>query len=369
MKHTKQWLIDHNMDFSSLSHELGISVKDYGDRVVLNYSQIESPKTHPVVRECRGAIMSKSGEVICRPFDRFYNLGEAPETQKHLDINRTIAVEKLDGSLIKLYHWNGSWELATRGSAFGENEVFDHGITFRQLALQAFGLTEEEFQRTCSDSLQENVTYLFELTSPLNRVVTPYNETSMWFLGGRSNTHEDGQTSVIFYMDTVKAFLNSVRLPAHNYFSSLQETVTAANSLGGLQEGWVLWQDGLPVCKVKAEAYVTAHRIREEGLTAKRICELVLMNEHDEYLAYFPQEREFFEPYYKTLFVFLELLECEYNRVKNIIDQKEFAIAVKELPYASALFSARKTGKSVVQCFHDSRMEWKVGMLKDLVKE
>lgn len=196
MKHTKQWLIDHNMDFSSLSHELGISVKDYGDRVVLNYSQIESPKTHPVVRECRGAIMSKSGEVICRPFDRFYNLGEAPETQEHLDINRTIAVEKLDGSLIKLYHWNGSWEL-----------------------------------------------------------------------------------------------------------------------------------------------------------------------------AYFPQEREFFEPYYKTLFVFLELLECEYNRVKNIIDQKEFAIAVKELPYASALFSARKTGKSVVQCFHDSRMEWKVGMLKDLVKE
>ena len=32
MKHTKQWLIDHNMDFSSLTRELGISVKDYGDR-------------------------------------------------------------------------------------------------------------------------------------------------------------------------------------------------------------------------------------------------------------------------------------------------------------------------------------------------
>lgn len=368
MKHTKQWLIDHNMDFSSLTRELGISVKDYGDRVVLNYSQIESPKMHPVVRECRGMIMSKSGEVICRPFDRFYNLGEAPETQEHLDINRTVAVEKLDGSLIKLYHWNGSWELATRGSAFGENEVFDHGITFRQLALQALGLTEDEFQRTCSDNLPDGVTYLFELTSPLNRVVTPYNETSMWFLGGRSNTSELGEDRPEYFGDVVYA-LTEVKIPTGEVFSSLHETVTAANSLGGLQEGWVLWQGGLPVCKVKAEAYVTAHRTRGEGLTAKRICELVLMNEHEEYLAYFPQEREFFEPYYKTLFVFLELLECEYDRVKNISDQKEFAVAVKELPYASALFSARKTGKSVVQCFHDSRMEWKVSMLKDLVED
>ena len=368
MKHTKQWLIDHNMDFSSLTRELGISVKDYGDRVVLNYSQIESPKMHPVVRECRGAIMSKSGEVICRPFDRFYNLGEAPETQEHLDINRTIAVEKLDGSLIKLYHWNGSWELATRGSAFGENEVFDRGITFRQLALQALGLTEEEFQRTCSDNLQEDATYLFELTSPLNRVVTPYNETLMWFLGSRSNTSVCGDHKAYRSLSVFGAF-QEVKRPAFQVFSSLQETVTAANSLAGLQEGWVLWQDGLPVCKVKAEAYITAHRIRGEGLTAKRICELVLMNEHEEYLAYFPQEREFFEPYCKALREYLELLECEYNRVKNISGQKEFAVAVKELPYASALFSARKTGKSVVQCFHDSRMEWKVGMLKDLVKE
>jgi hypothetical protein len=262
MLHTQKWLKDHSMDFTSLTTELGITIKDYSDRVVLNYSQINSPKTHPIVRECRGLILSKNNEVVCRPFDRFFNVGEAPETQSDLDMSRADAFAKIDGSLIKMYNWGGNWELATRGSAFGENTVFDHDITFRQLALDALQLTEEEFQQEAG-KLSPDKTYLFELTSPLNRCVTHYSDTMMWFLGARSNVDTEYKSS---WWDKycVSSVFHCVVFPDVVPFTTVEDAVKAANSLGGLQEGYVLWQDGIPVCKIKADAYVTAHRIRSE---------------------------------------------------------------------------------------------------------
>jgi hypothetical protein len=60
-----------------LENELGIVITRYDDRVVLNYSQIDSQKFHPICDECRGLILSLPNyEILSRPFDRFYNLQE-----------------------------------------------------------------------------------------------------------------------------------------------------------------------------------------------------------------------------------------------------------------------------------------------------
>ena len=44
----------------SLESEFGIQVKEYPEEglYVFNYSQIESPKMHPIVMECRGLILN-----------------------------------------------------------------------------------------------------------------------------------------------------------------------------------------------------------------------------------------------------------------------------------------------------------------------
>ena len=60
----------------SLKSEFGINVKEYDDLFVLNYDQIESPKTHPIVQECRSLILDKQFNVVSRSFDRFFNFGE-----------------------------------------------------------------------------------------------------------------------------------------------------------------------------------------------------------------------------------------------------------------------------------------------------
>lgn len=61
----------------ALTEQFAISVKKVDDLLVLNYNQIDSPKTHPYVIECRSLIMEAGTlKVVSRSFDRFFNIYE-----------------------------------------------------------------------------------------------------------------------------------------------------------------------------------------------------------------------------------------------------------------------------------------------------
>src|SRR3990167_1264052 len=101
-----QYLKEFGID--KLKEEFFIKVKEYEEGLlVLNYDQINKPTTHPIVMECRGLILDKNFNIVSRSFDRFFNLGEATETQEHIDISKAYLHDKIDGSLIKIYRWNG----------------------------------------------------------------------------------------------------------------------------------------------------------------------------------------------------------------------------------------------------------------------
>ena len=160
---------------------------DDGKVVVLSYNEIKSPKENGIVDQCRGVILGKntSGEweVVCRPFDRFYNVGEA-----FFDFGDGVRVyEKADGSMIKIYWFMGRWQIATRRSAFGENGVYtDKKRTYRDLVINSFGLkTEDEFQDMMKDQNKE-LTYLLECIGPENRIKTIYDKAEMVFIAARN---------------------------------------------------------------------------------------------------------------------------------------------------------------------------------------
>lgn len=362
-----KFLKKNNYNVSALTEQLGIVVKEYDDRYVFNYSQIESPKTHPVVVECRGVIFDKEFNIICRPFNRFFNLGEAPETQKQLDMTKAVAFEKVDGSLVKIYY-HKQWEIATRGTAFAESSVGDFNLTFRQLVLKALNLSEEEFQEKANTVLNKSVSYCFEVTAMENRVVTCYDGYTLHYLGARiTSTGEHVSQSEL---EVAKAL--GAKEIAKFVFSTSEQAVASANSLGGLQEGFVVWQeiDGefQPVCKIKAEAYLAVHAIRGEGLTQRRIAELVLTGEEEEYLIYFGEDRVHFQPYVDAFSKLKYDIETEWKKVAMVEDQKEFALAVKHLPYSASFFCAKKTKQSPVHCFNEARLTWRVEILKGYVQ-
>lgn len=343
--HVQTYLRTHGL--SKLTEELGIKVKSYPEEglLVLNYSQIDSPKSHPVVMECRGLILDMEFNVVSRSMCRFFNLGEVPESQAHIDLSKAVCYEKVDGSLIRIYNYKGTWYIATRGMAFAEATVNGFDVTFKELVLKALACTEEEFQDKCNLWFLPDVTYICEITSTENRCVKPYTGYTLWYLTARSN-------STYEYLDqsyNVSVFgLSFPRMYSFDSMDNLKETV---NNLKNLDEGYVLYQDGVPVCKIKSPAYCAVHLLRGEGLNPKRVCELVLTGEQEEYLAYFPEDRPFIQEYVDKFNSIMQALELAYCSYRTLLDQKAFALAIKNVTGNSVLFMARKMNISVKEAF------------------
>jgi T4 RnlA family RNA ligase len=324
--------------------EFGIILKKYPEGlIVLNYNQIESPKTNPMVIECRGLILDGQFNVVSRSFDRFFNYGENGAT-----FNPSVATvyEKIDGSLIKIYFYKGTWYVSTRGTAFAESKVNGFDITFQDMVYKALEVSShQEFNELCCKWLSIELTYIFEVTGFENRVVTRYSGYSLWFLSARNNKTGEYHSHEV----QVDVTLFGAVFPKRFKFDSIEACIDTAKSLPDLQEGYVAYHEGVPVCKIKSPTYVAVHHIRGEGLSPKRIAEIVVLNEQDEYLKYFPEDEQYFKPYVEALEFQLKSAQHHYCKYKNIQDQKEFALSVIDLPYSHLLFQARKTKEDNIQ--------------------
>jgi hypothetical protein len=337
----QKYLKEHGV--AKLQEEFSIKVKEYPEGLlVLNYDQISSPKSHEITVECRALILDTDFNVVSRSFDRFFNLGEVPESQTFIDMSKAVCFDKVDGSLIRLYYWNNKWNIATRGMAFAEGTPNGFSTTFAELVLKALGFTENEFQLKANELLREDLSYICEVTSTENRCVKSYTGYTLHYLAARNNktfeyVNESGNAKEL-----------GMVLPKVYTFGSTQECIQASKGLKNLDEGYVLYQDGIPICKIKSPAYCAVHLLRGEGLNPKRISELVLTGEQEEYLVYFPEDRDFVQPYVQMLQSILVELDLAYSLHKGTLVQKDFALAVKNVKGSGVLFSARKN-KSTVQ--------------------
>ena len=74
----KEYLQNHSLE--DLKNEYGIKSSEYEGLVIFSYSQIDSPKTDPIVRMSRGIVLEKdTWEIVAYPFYRFFNFEEVLE--------------------------------------------------------------------------------------------------------------------------------------------------------------------------------------------------------------------------------------------------------------------------------------------------
>ena len=346
-----------------LTEDLGIDVKRYDNGlIVLNYNQIESPKANPIVMECRALILDNNFEIVSRSFDRFFNLGENGTT---VDVPNSVVMEKADGSLINVY-WNridDRWEIATRKSAFAEVPHITGG-TFREKILDGLKCTEEEFQEKCTAHLQKGFTYIFEFIGSINRHVTPYGESEMVLLAIRDvSTGEYHDAAIV--LENLAQHFNNIRLPNLFDFSDEQQMHEAISQLPALEEGYVVLNKitGERI-KVKNPSFLAIFNLRMNGVPSiPRIIHLVVENDHDEYLLYFPEDYGLFEPWIKACVRVKEELRIAYNEVKHIEDQKEFALLVKDHYYSSIMFTCKKYKIDTETAFNQAALSNKETLL------
>lgn len=360
---------------AKLEELYGIKARVYDNFFLLNYSQIDSPKMDPIVTECRGIILDWDLHVLRRPFDRFFNYGEA-DTDKTFDFNGSICYEKVDGSIVPIWYngFDGEWRAGTRGTAFAETECAS-GRLFSDLILDTLECTPHYLLARAEKTLQtslNNYTFIFELCTPENRVVTRYPESFMALLAIRNNVSGSykSQGSVAFFnnlfghIQMTAGVPISIRLPKTYNIYDIDSARFSMKDLDTLEEGYVFYNPKTQErVKVKNPSYVAIHHIRDNGnVNPRRICDLVFLNETDEYLQYFPEDFKFFSPWIDAYNKFHETAIEIYEKNKHIESQKEFALQVKDLPYSGLLFGMRQ-GKSFSECINRLHSDKKVDIL------
>ena len=350
--------------FESLTEQFAIKVKHYEDEriVLLDYHMIDSPKMHPIVIECRSLILQfDTFGAVSRKFDRFFNYGEALEYYHDFDPSRSVVMEKADGSLIGVYSCNGKWHISTRGMAFAEGEHVMGG-TFREKVLDAFGMDEGEFQ-SIFGVFNKSLTFIFEYTSPDNRIVTKYKQPEMVLLSANDGEKEwDYET---MYCNLVAYGVKNIRKVKTYQASDMDALVKLANSLPNLEEGFVIYD---PVSnkrmKVKSSLYVVAHSIRGNDPlpTRKNLLKLIFTGEIDEFLSYFPEWKDEARMVEDEVTDVMDSLAQAWDRCKDLDSQKDFAISIKDVKHNSVLFQCRKLNQDIASVWKGISVEKKICM-------
>lgn len=317
-----------------------LKIKRDSEFVMLSYNQITSDFNNSVVREARGIIFEEGywDYPVCHGFDKFGNYGESyvPE----LDWSTAKVTEKIDGSLIKVWcDRSNTWHISTNGTINAYNAQFsdidddNFGKLFEE-SLKKYNLSIHDL----FSKLATGFTYMFELVSPKTRVVIPYHDTDIYFLGYRDNStsiefpfFEDSKAYSFFEQE----FLKNIKKPNIYSLSSLEDCIEASNKLSWDEEGYVVVDKNCNRCKIKSPNYILAHYSRMNGvITRRKLIKIILDNEVEEFLLYAEDYKDRINQLKNLMFT----IEKDYTNAVTEIqehaydDRKEYSIDVKKYP-------------------------------------
>ncbi len=328
---------DWELLLSSAPYNLKITWDD--NYVLFKYDQIKSDFNKKICREARGLILDALNDfkIVRFSFEKFFNLGESYAA--HIDWSTAHATEKIDGSLMSVWYARDKWHLSTNGTIDAFKAPLSNGEgTFGELFEKACPLaTFKDFdKKKC---------FTFELVSPYNTVVIPYEETKVYLLSIRKM---DTLEEYDYFRLEGWAECNGFELP--KAYGEVDEQGGRA-IVDGMEEGHegIVVRDGNNNrVKVKTSLYVQLHHMAGNGiLTWERAVQLVMDNETEEFLAYFPHHREMVNKatyLVGMLQISCAAIEAEVNGLKEVLsNRKDFAIWVKsrvQEPYRALYFWA-----------------------------
>lgn len=223
-----------------------VNVKTKGDLTLFNYTPEATYEGSWNFFETvsRGLIIdNKFGEIVARPFDKFFNYGEHNKTStaKIREVK-----EKMDGSLGILYRVSNEtpmYRIATRGSFDGE---------------QATWATKYLNHRYNLRELSSDLTLLFEIIYPENRVVIDYRFSDLMLLAARNRfTGEYLSSEELGILADVFKF----SMPMTYRFNSVEEIINNTKDLYLNQEGYVVEFEDNQRFKFKGAEYLRIHKL------------------------------------------------------------------------------------------------------------
>jgi hypothetical protein len=299
------YLREHS--FAHLEEEHGVCARPDSrgtkrPKFSLNYDMIMSKAGDPLVAQCRGLIVRPireidvndpswkdlvvgDVEVVAWPMNRFYNNGDINACQ--IDWSTAEVQEKLDGTMCIVY-WDSlheEWCIATRSVPEADlpisNGIIQHNMTFSELFCRAFLETWRQYM-FASDSpyldeiidgmeaydllcdLKKEFTYVFELTSPYNRIVVKYTEPGVTLLAMRHTASGVEKKPAQFKLNWIP-ITQTWKL---NDFMAIEAFVNCVDP--SKLEGAVVVDHTFARVKVKNKAWVLSSRAKDLLTVSRR---------------------------------------------------------------------------------------------------
>lgn len=185
--------------------------------------------------QTRGLVTDDEGNIVARPFKKFFNLDE----KKHTPTEKFDVYEKMDGSLGILFNYKGEWIMSTRGSFISEQSIKGREI-----------LNKYQYENLLGD-----VTYLFEIIYPENRIVVDYGQEEKLILIGAIHTQTGDEYDIHSEGFEDMGFEVVKRYPKITNYTVLKEFIPDS------KEGYVIRFTNGDRVKIKGEEYLRLHKL------------------------------------------------------------------------------------------------------------
>lgn len=316
-------------------------IADKGDYFVVNYVRM-GKDTHPpvefgdmpgdyaraaILREARGLIFcSKTGELLSRPFHKFFNLGEREDVME-VDLSKPhVIMEKLDGSMIRPFRVGDTIRWGTK-----------MGVTDVAKQAEEFVAKNPHYQKFAEAAIHDgnSFTPIFEWCSRQQRIVIDYPEDKLVLLAVRDNF-----TGKYLTRDTIKTLGYLWGIPVVNVLDvtdpvpSQEELVTMIRSMSDMEGVVVQFADGHMV-KIKADTYVALHRAKSLLENERDVVGLVLDEKIDDLLPLLPASdrarlRNFDVNVWTDILHFQTVVNTLLRNTEGLT-RKEFAMATEAM--------------------------------------
>ena len=184
---------------------------------------------------CRGLVTDNNGNIVARPFKKFFNL----EEKKFTATENFEVYDKMDGSLIISFYYNGELVVASRGSFTSEQ------------AVAANKLLSDKYNT--KNGMYPNYTYLFELIAPWNRIVVDYGNVEKLVVLGVIETQSGKEMG---FSEMENEGFDIVKK-----YDGIEEYSTLKSTIKDDEEGFIVRFSNGDRIKIKGSEYLRLHKI------------------------------------------------------------------------------------------------------------
>jgi RNA ligase len=304
-------------------------------------------------RECRGLIFdTATGNLISRPYHKFFNVGEREETNlDKIDLTQPhVVLEKLDGSMIRPIPTPEGFRLGTKA-----------GITDVAMNAEYFVADKPEYSTFIHAMFDGGMTPIFEWCSRKNRIVVDYPEDQL-ILTAIRNTVKGNYLLHYNMVELAKLYNIPVVKAIAGDETDIEKIVDHIRKWDD-GEGVVIRFDNGHMVKIKADEYILRHRSKEQINSEKNIIQVILNDSVDDMIPLLtPEDAQRLKDFQQKFWCAVDEVSSDLTKIFKggdmmYPDKKEFAVEFVNrmlLPIHRPFMFGMKQGKECKQLLTDS---------------